>query len=115
MSTMENFGLGTIMQKNYRFVEYIPVKCFNKFVQSAVEARREGNENPKSNVAAETMKLLANSSYGYQIVDRSHHTDTKYLSDEKAHGAINIRLFKRLDHINDHFYEVEFRIGKGRD
>ena len=56
---------------------------------------------------AETMKLLVNSSYGYQIMDRSRHTDTKYLSDEKRHGAINIKLYQRLDHINDQLCEVE--------
>ena len=53
------------------------------------------------------MKLLANSSYGYQIMDRSRHTVTIYLSDEKTHGAINTTLFKRLEHINDQLYEVE--------
>ena len=95
------------MQKIYRFVEYIPVKCFNNFLQSAVNARQERDENPNSNVVAETMKLLANSPYGYQIMDRSHHTVTKYLSDEKTHGAINTKLFKRLDHIHDQLYEVE--------
>ncbi len=81
--------LGLVCKKVYRFAEYIPVKSFNKFVQSAANARREGHENPNSSVVAETVKLLANSSYGYQIMDRSHHTVTKYLSDEKTHGAIN--------------------------
>ena len=85
----------------------MPVKCFNNFVQSAVNARREGDENPNSSVVAETMKLLANSSYGYQIMDRSRHTVTKYLSDERPHGAINTNFFNRLDHINDQLYEVE--------
>ena len=88
------------MQKNYRFVEYLPVKRFNKFVQSAVNAHQEGDENPNSSVVPETMKLLANSSYGYQIMDHSH-TVTKFLSDEKTRGAINTKLFKRLDHIKD--------------
>ena len=99
--------LGLVCKKIYRFVEYIPVKCFNKFVQSAVNARREGDENPNSSVVGETMKLLANSSYGYQIMDRSRHTVTKYLNDEKTHGAINTKMFKCLDHINDELYEVE--------
>ena len=58
-------------------------------MQSAVVARREEDENPNSSVVAETMKLLANSSYGYQIMDRSRHNVTKNLSDEKTHGAIN--------------------------
>ena len=78
-------NLGLVYKKIYCFVEYIPVKCFNKFVQSAVDARRKRDENPNSSVVAETMKLIANSSYGYQITDRSRHTFTKYLSDEKTH------------------------------
>ena len=53
--------LGLVYTKNYRFVEYTPVKCFNNFVQSAVNARRHWYENPNSSVVAETMKLLANS------------------------------------------------------
>ena len=100
-------GLRLICKKIYRFVEYIPVKCFNKLVQSAVDARREGDENPNSSVVAETMKVLANSSYGYQIMDRSRHTVTKFLNDEKTHGAITMKIFKRLDHINDQLHEVK--------
>ena len=99
--------LGLVCKKIYRFVEYTPVKRFNKFVQSAVDARREGDENPNSSVVTETMKLLANSSYGYQMMDRSRHTVTKYLSDEKIHGAIKMKFFKRLDHINDQLFEVD--------
>ena len=99
--------LGLVCEKIYRFVEYIPAKCFNHFVQSAINARQERDENPNSSVVAETMKLLANSSYGCQIMDRDRHTVTKYLNDEKTHGAINTKLFKRLDHTNDQLYEVE--------
>ena len=47
-------------------------------------------------------QLLQLSNYG-----SSRHTVTKYLSDEKTHGAINTNLFKRLDYINDQLYEVE--------
>ena len=99
--------LGLVCKKIYRFIEYTPVKCFNKFLQSAVDARRKGDENRNSRVVAETMKLLANSSYGYQIMDRSLHTVKKHMSDEKTHGAINTKFFKRLDYINDQLYEVE--------
>ena len=83
-------------------------------MQSAVNARRERDENPNSSVVAEAVELLANSSYGYQIMDRSRHTVTKYLNDEKKHGAINTKMFKRLDHINEQLYEVEL-IGEGRN
>ena len=53
------------------------------------------------------MELLANSSSGYQIMDRSRHTVTKYLSDKKTHAAFNSKLFKRLDRVNNSLYEVE--------
>ena len=93
--------------KIHQFVQYTPKKCFNSFVQSAVNAGRQGDENPNSSVVAETMKLLANISYGYQIMYRSRHTVTKYLNDEKFHSAINHKLFKRLNFITDQLYEVE--------
>ena len=99
--------LGLVVTKIHRFVEYTPGKFFNSFVQAAVDARRKSDENPNSSVVAETMKLLANSSYGYQIMDRSQHTVTNHLSDKKTHAAINSKLFKKLDFLNNSLYEVE--------
>ena len=93
--------LGLVVTKIHRFVEYTPKKCFNSSVESAVDTRRKDDENPNSSFVAETMKLLANSSYGYQMIDQSRHTVTKYLSDEKTHAAINSKLFKKLDHVNN--------------
>ena len=72
--------LGLVWKNIHRFLQYTPRKCFDNFVQSAVDARRQGDGNPNSNNVAETMKLWANSSYGYQIKDRSRHTVTKYLN-----------------------------------
>ena len=72
-----------------------------------MDARRQGDENPNSSVVAKTMKLLANSSYGYQMKDPSRYTVTKYLNDEKTHSAINSKMFKRPNHITDQLYEVE--------
>ena len=40
-------------------------------------------------------------------MDRSRHTVTKSLNDEKTHSAINNKLFKRLNFITDQLYEVE--------
>ena len=53
------------------------------------------------------MKLLANSSYAYQIMDCIRHAVTKYLTDEKTHSTINSKMFKRLNDITDQVYEVE--------
>ena len=54
-----------------------------------------------------SLQKQANSSYGKRIMDRSQHTPTKNLSDEKTHAAINSKLFKNLDQKNDSLYEVE--------
>ena len=99
--------LGLVCKKIHRFVQYAPRKRFSNFVQSAVVARHQRDENANSSVVAETMKVLANSSYGYQIMDRSRHTVAKYLNDEKTHSAKNGKMFKRLNHIADQLYEVE--------
>ena len=77
--------LGLQYTKIHRFVQYTPRKVLNNFVQSVVDARRAGNENPLSDIVAETMKILGKSSYGYQIMDRTKHTMTKFLGDEKTH------------------------------
>ena len=69
-----NLELGLQCTKVYRSVQYTPRKGFNNFVHSVVDARREGDENLLPGILAETMKILCNSSYGYQIMDRSRHT-----------------------------------------
>ena len=102
-----HLDLGLPCTKIHRFVQYTPHKVINSFVQSVVDARRAGDENPLSGVVAETMKLLGNSSYGYQIMDRSKHTMTKYLGDEKTHKAINNQFFKRPKILAKDLYEVE--------
>ena len=93
-------SLGLKCTRIYRFVQYTPRKCFNTFVQSVVDARRGGDENPDSGVVAETMKLLGNSSYSYQIMDRSKHKEIKNLNDEKTHKAINGKMFRRLNNVS---------------
>ena len=50
--------------------------------------------------------LLANSSYGYQIMNGSRQSVRGYKNDEKTHARTK-KLFKRLGHINDHFCKVE--------
>ena len=84
------------MNKFFCFVEYTLVKCFNKFVQSAINSRLHGHENPNSSGVAETRKLLANNSFGYQNMNRTHHSVTRYMNDEETHAAINKENFTNL-------------------
>ncbi len=98
--------LGLKLTKIYRLVEYTPKYCFVDFVDSVVEARRAGDQNPASSVVAETMKLIGNSSYGYQIMDRRKHTCTKYVNDSKVDSVINNKLFNTYNQITDGVYEI---------
>ena len=104
----------------YYYITCIWVLNVQKFINSfsihprsvsvacnSLSSMPEDREMKNSSVVAETMKLLANSSYGYQIMDRSRHTVTKYLNDEKTHSAINNKIFKRLNFITDQLYEIE--------
>ena len=101
--------LGLLCRNIHRFLQYTLTSCFNNFAESAVKARREGDENSNSNVFAETMMLLVNSSYGYQIVDRSLYTVSIYLSDAKRHEAISSKTFECLDSQKDEVFEVNLR------
>ena len=85
------------------------MKSSNDFAQSAVDAQRQRDESCNCSVVGETLQLLANSSYGYQIMDHSHHSVSvsNFLDDGKTHTAIKYILSKRLVQINDQLYEKE--------
>ena len=99
--------LELVCTKNYRFVEYTFVKFFKNILQSAVNTRRQRDENTISSLVADTLKLLANISYGYQVMDRSRHSITKKTKDGKTHAAINPKISKRFGYFNDQLYEVD--------
>ena len=104
-----NFYLekGLVVKKIHWFLQYKPKKTFEGFVSSVVQARRRGDENKDSSVVAETMKLIANSSYGYQIMDRSKHTNTQFVVGSEVDKLVNNRMFKRFHHLPREIFEVE--------
>ena len=71
-----------------------------------MEARREGDKNTSS-VVAETMKPIGNSSYGYQIKDRSKYTKTQYVVGAEVDKQPIERSFKNLNVLPSSIYEVE--------
>ena len=98
---------GVILRDVFWFLQYTPHRCFQSFVQNVVDARREGDRNKESTVVAETMKLIGNSSYGYQIMDRSRHRNTKYVKGPQVDKFINNRFFKTMNELPEEIYEVE--------
>jgi hypothetical protein len=98
--------LGLKLQKIYQVVEYEGGYPFKEFVNNMVEARRKGDENPQSGVVAETMKLISNSSYGYQIMDRCRHSETRYVKEDTACKLINKKQFKDYTQIDEDLFEI---------
>ena len=98
---------GTCCYKKTPFCCLHSKKRFQPLCTGSSERKKKGAEIPISGVVAETMKRLANSSYGCQIMNRSRHTVTKYLSDKKTQAAVLSKLLKRADHMNNSLYEVE--------
>ena len=45
-------------------------------------------------------------------MDRSGHTVTKYLINEKTQTAIGSKLFKKLNHVSNALYEIEIAKGE---
>ena len=80
---------GLLCTKVYCFVEYNPVKAFNDFMQSAVNAGCHGDNNPDSSVFAECMRLLANRSYGSRNMDFNRHSVARYTNDQETYAALN--------------------------
>ena len=97
------------MHKNYLIGWIHTSEMFlNDFVQSAVNACRQRDENHNSSTVATSMKLLANSSIGDQITDQDPHSLLNYMHDEKTHAVMNNKMLKRLRHITCQLYEVKF-------
>ena len=103
-----HLDLGLVCIKIFRFVQYTSIKGFDNFVQSAVNARREGDDSPHSSVVTGSMKLLANSSSGWFPEYGLESTyGKKCFNDKKTHRAILNIMSKRLGCMNDQLYEVE--------
>ena len=64
-------------------------QIFSIPVQSIVDAGRQGDDDPNSSVVSETMKFLPNSSYGYQIKNRSRHSVIRNMNDQNTHAVTN--------------------------
>ena len=93
--------------KIYQIIEYQPKKCFKNFIDKVTEFRIEGDRNPDKAIG-DTYKLLSNSSYGSVLMDKTKHTNVKYLTNKaKMTKIINFPRFKAMEELNHNIFEVE--------
>ena len=98
---------GVILKDVIWFLQNTPRRSFETFFQIVVDSRREGYQNKEPTGVAETMKQIGNSSYGYQIIHRSRHTNTKYVKGSQLDNFIYNRFFKTIIELPEEIYEVE--------
>ena len=99
---------GLRISRIYQIVEYTPMACFANFARTMTQARRAGDVCKSKSVIADTCKLLANSSYGSLLLDRSRHCDVVFTTDAfKARALANDPNFKKSESIADGLYEIQ--------
>ena len=106
-SLLFNLERGLVCRKLYPLVQNAPLKCFNYFVQSAVNARLQGDENSNSKVVAEFLKLPAEKSWLSGKGSQSTHCD-EMIEQRKNHRLVTSKMVKQLNHFTDQLSEVEF-------
>ena len=101
---------GLVVTKIYQVVEFQQQRCFREFVKAVSDARRQGDIDPDTTIIADTMKVIGNSGYGSLIMDKTKHSDVKYVQGENQTCLkINDPLFRNLECLDqeEQFYEVE--------
>ena len=92
----------------YQIIEYQPKKCFKNFIDKVTKFRIEGDKNPDKAIIGDIYKLLSNSSYGSVLMDKTKHTNVRYLtSKSKMSKIINSSTFKAMEELNHDIFEVE--------
>ncbi|MCG7866661.1 MAG: hypothetical protein JAY74_09850, partial [Candidatus Thiodiazotropha taylori] len=101
---------GLVVTKIYQVVEFQQQRCFREFVKEVSDARRQGDADPDTGIIADTNKVIGNSGYGSLIMDKSKHSDVKYVQGENETCLkINDPLFRNLECLDqeEQYYEVE--------
>jgi hypothetical protein len=97
---------GLEITKIHSFIEYTPSTSFLNFVQYVSDVRREGDSDPSTAIRADSAKLVGNSSYGYQGIDKIKQRDVEYVDDDHAAQLINSPLFHSYNEMDDQLSEL---------
>ena len=101
---------GLVVTKIYQIIEFQKQRCFRNFVQDVSDARRQGDVDPDTAIIADTNEVIGNSSYGSLIMDKSKHSQVKYVQGENETCLKkNDPLFQKLECLDEEeqIYEVE--------
>lgn len=98
---------GLVVEKCYQFIEFRKSQPFREFVDFVSDSRREGDVNSDLAPRAESAKLVGNSAYGIQIMNKAKFEDTLYVDNKNVYKKLNSPRFKAYDFVNQKLSEVK--------
>ena len=95
------------VSKIYQIIEFQPKPSFTSFIDKVTHHRIQGELEADKAIIGDTFKLISNSSYGSFLMNKTKHSNVRYLVDKnKVRKIINSCIFKDMQDINGVF-EVE--------
>ena len=95
------------VSKIYQIIEFQPKPSFTSFIDKVTHHRIQGELEADKAIIGDTFKLISNSSYGSFLMNKTKHSNVRYLLDKnKVRKIINSCIFKDMQDINGVF-EVE--------
>ena len=85
---------GLVVTKCYQFLCYKKAQPFKDFLDFVTENRRRGDVDKSLSVIAETSKLIGNSAYGIQLINKSKFQNTLFVDERKVDQKINSPKFR---------------------
>ena len=97
---------GLVVTKCYQFLCYKKAQPFKDFLDFVTENRRRGDVDKSLSVIAETSKLIGNSAYGIQLINKSKFHNTLFVDERKVDQKINSPKFRTYDIVDEKVYEI---------
>ena len=108
-SEMGKFYLekGLKITRIYEFIEFHPPKCFEDLGSRICDARRLGDLNSGSQVAALMTKLQCNSLYSATLINKDKHRLISYCDNSTVNEEVNDPKFVILEVVSAGIYEIK--------
>ena len=97
---------GLVVTKCHQFLCYKKAQSFKDFLDFVTENRRRGDVDKLLSVIAETSKLIGNSAYGIQLINKSKIQNTLFVDERKVDQKINSPKFRTYDIVDEKIYEI---------
>ena len=82
-------------------------QLFKDFLDFVTENRHRGDVDKSLSVIAETSKLIGNSAYGIQLINKSKFQNTLLVDERKVDQKINSPKFRTYDIVDEKIYEIK--------